>query len=180
MLCGAMSGPLTFLVASPHLHGEVFGGTVILLLEHDSKGAMGLIVNAPTPQPVSELLAGAEGQAAPAWLGGPVDPTLGWCLYPDALELDGEISLVPGLNVSSSLDVLRAVMESGQTYMLVLGYAGWGAGQLAGEARAGAWVWVEQDTPELLWNIPAPDRWNEALRRLGVVPGTIMPGGAQA
>jgi putative transcriptional regulator len=175
-----MSGPLTFLVASPHLHGEVFGGTVILLLEHDEKGAMGLIVNVPTPQPVSELMAGAEDQTVPAWLGGPVDPMLGWCLYPDALELDGEIRLVPGLNVSSSLDVLRAVMESAQPYMLVLGYAGWSAGQLTEESRVGAWVWVEQDTADLLWEVPAADRWSEALRRLGVSPSTIMPGGAQA
>ncbi len=175
-----MSGPLTFLVASPHLRGAVFGGAVILLLEHDEKGALGLIVNAPTPQPISELIEGAAGQSGPAWLGGPVDPTLGWCLYPDALELDGEIRLVPGLNVSSSLEVLHAVMESGQRYMLVLGYAGWGPGQLTEEARVGAWVWVEQDTPELLWDVPAPERWAEALRRLGVTPGTIMPGGAQA
>lgn len=175
-----MSGPLTFLVASPHLQGEVFGGTVILLLEHDAQGAMGLIVNAPTPQPVSELMAGAEGQDAPAWLGGPVDPTLGWCLYPDPLQLSGEIRLVPGLNVSSSLDVLHAVMASGQPYMLVLGYAGWSAGQLTEEARAGAWVWVEQDTPDLLWKVPPAERWGEALRRLGVTPSTIMPGGAQA
>ncbi|GGL96305.1 DUF179 domain-containing protein [Deinococcus aerophilus] len=171
---------MTFLVASPHLRGAVFGGAVILLLEHDEKGALGLIVNAPTPQPISELIEGAEDQSAPAWLGGPVDPTLGWCLYPDALELDGEIRLVPGLNVSSSLEVLHAVMESGQRYMLVLGYAGWGPGQLTEEARVGTWVWVEQDTPELLWDVPAAERWAEALRRLGVTPGTIMPGGAQA
>lgn len=176
----AMSGPLTFIVASPHLRGSLFEGTVILLLEHDEKGAMGLIVNAPTPQTVSELVPEAQGQELPAWLGGPVDPSLGWCLYPDSLELDGEIQLVGGLNVTSSLEVLRAVMESGQRYMLVLGYAGWGAGQLTNEAREGTWVWVEQDTPELLWNVPAEDRWAESLRRLGVRPGTIMPGGAQA
>jgi putative transcriptional regulator len=175
-----MSGPLTFLVASPHLRGAVFGGAVILLLEHDEKGALGLIVNAPTPQPISELIEGTGGQDEPAWLGGPVDPTLGWCLYPDALDLDGEIRLVPGLNVSSSLEVLHAVLESGQRYMLVLGYAGWGPGQLTEEARVGTWVWVEQDTPELLWDVPAAERWSEALRRLGVTPGTIMPGGAQA
>lgn len=175
-----MSGPLTFLVASPHLRGEIFEGSVILLLEHDQKGAMGLIVNVPTPQSVSELMADAAGQDDHAWLGGPVDPTLGWCLYPTPLGLDGEVSLVDGLNVTSSLDVLRAVMDSGQPYMLVLGYAGWSPGQLAEEAREGTWVWVEQDTPDLLWKVPAERRWADALRRLGVTPGKIMPGGAQA
>ncbi|THF85084.1 YqgE/AlgH family protein [Deinococcus sp. KSM4-11] len=175
-----MSGPITFLVASPHLHGGVFEGTVILLLEHDTKGAMGLIVNAPLPQSVSELMADTPGQEQPGWLGGPVDPTLGWCLYRDPMGLDGEVHVVDGLMVSSSLEVLRAVMNSGQPYRLVLGYAGWGAGQLTEEAREGAWVWVEQDTPELLWDVPPEQQWAEALKRLGVTPGTIMPGGAQA
>ncbi|WP_221090826.1 YqgE/AlgH family protein [Deinococcus aquaedulcis] len=175
-----MSSLITFLVASPHLRGGVFEGTVILLLEHDQKGAMGLIVNAPMPHTVSDLLPDAPGQPAPAWLGGPVDPTLGWCLYPQAVGLEGEIRLLPNLNVSSSLDVLRAVMAQEQRYMLVLGYAGWSAGQLADEAREGSWVWVEQDSPDLLWDVPARERWQAALDRLGVVPDTIMPGGAQA
>ncbi|MFC4427999.1 YqgE/AlgH family protein [Deinococcus navajonensis] len=175
-----MSAPLTFLVASPHLQGEVFEGTVILLLEHDHKGAMGVIVNAPTPQTVAELMADATGQTRRAWLGGPVDPTLGWCLYQEAVGLQGEVKLAPKLYLSSSLDVLHAVMASGQEYMLVLGYAGWTAGQLEEEARQGAWVWVEQPTPDLLWQVPPGQRWSEALRRLGVNPGTLMPGGAQA
>ncbi|MBZ9750707.1 YqgE/AlgH family protein [Deinococcus sp. HMF7604] len=175
-----MSSPVMFLVASPHLRGGVFEGTVILLLEHDQKGAMGLIVNQPMSQSVSELLTETPGQDDPAWLGGPVDPTLGWCLYPEAVGIDGEMRLLPGLNVSSSLEVLQAVMAAGQRYMLVLGYAGWSPGQLAQEAREGAWVWVEQDSPDLLWDVPASGRWPAALARLGVTPETIMPGGAQA
>lgn len=175
-----MSGPLTFLVASPHLQGSLFGGAVVLLLEHDTQGAMGLIVNQPTGQSVSELLPDLPGQDETTWLGGPVDPALGWCLYEYAVGLDGEVKLCEGLHVTSSLEVLQAVAQSAQRYMLLLGYSGWGGGQLAEEAREGSWVWVEQDTPELLWNVDAPERWAEALRRLGVTPGTIMPGGAQA
>lgn len=175
-----MSGPLTFLVASPHLQGSLFGGAVILLLEHDAGGAMGLIVNQPTGQSVSELLPDLPGQSETTWLGGPVDPALGWCLYEHAVGLEGEVKLTEGLHVTSSLEVLQAVAGSAQRYMLLLGYAGWSGDQLTEEAREGSWVWVEQDTPELLWNVGAEDRWAEALRRLGVTPGTIMPGGAQA
>ncbi len=179
-MLGAMSGPLTFLAASPHLRGELFENAVILLLEHDEQGALGLIINLQTPQTVSELMADAPGQYEQAWLGGPVDPTLGWCLYQRSVGFEGEVELVAGLYMSSSLEVLRAVMDSKQTYMLVLGYTGWGQGQLAQEARQGVWLWVEQDTPDLLWQVAAAERWDEAFRRLGVNPGTIMPGGAQA
>ncbi|WP_216321600.1 YqgE/AlgH family protein [Deinococcus aestuarii] len=175
-----MPAPLTFLVASPHLHG-FFEGAVILLLEHDEKGAMGLVVTSPLRQTVQELLPDVPGgEAGSAWSGGPVDPTVGWCLYRESTNLPGEVRLAPGLLVTSSLDVLRAVMASGQTFMLLLGYAGWAAGQLTEEAREGTWLWVEQDTPDLLWKVSAGERWQAALDHLGVNPGTIMPGGAQA
>ena len=176
-----MTVPLTFLVASPHLRGSAFEGAVILLLEHDASGAMGLLVNAPLTQSVAELLPDTPTTGAgTAWAGGPVEPGVGWCLYREALNLPGEVRLVPGLYVTSSLDVLHAVMASDQPYMLLLGYSGWSAGQLTEEAREGTWLWVEQDTPELIWDVPAENRWQAALDRLGVNPGTIMPGGAQA
>jgi putative transcriptional regulator len=176
-----MTVPLTFLVASPHLRGSAFEGAVILLLEHDEGGAMGLLVNAPLTQSVADLLPDAPGgEAGSAWAGGPVDSGVGWCLYRTPLNRSGEVRLVPGLLVSSSLDVLHGVMASGQPYMLLLGYAGWAPGQLTEEARAGTWLWVEQDTPELLWDVPAGERWQAALNRLGVNPRMIMPGGAQA
>lgn len=175
-----MSGPLTFLVASPHLRGSLFEGTVILLLEHDQQGAMGLIINARTNQTIPHFLPDLTGHPEPVWLGGPVDPALGWCLYPQPVNLPGEIHLVDGLNVSSSMEVLQAVVDSGQRYMLILGYSGWAAGQLTEEAREGTWVWVEQQDPSLLWDVPAEQQWQEALDRLGVNASTIMPGGAQA
>lgn len=175
-----MSGPLTFLVASPHLRGSLFEGSVILLLEHDTKGAMGLIINFPTDQSVSTLLPDLPAQEQTASFGGPVDPSLGWCLYQYPLNLPGELQLVPGLNVSSSLEVLNDVIASGQPYRLLLGYCGWSSGQLSDEAREGTWVWVEQDTPDLVWSVPHEQVWQEALKRLGVSASTIMPGGAQA
>lgn len=176
-----MTVPLTFLAASPHLRGSLFEGAVILLLEHDETGAMGLLVTAPLQQRVQELLPDLPDSAAGgAWAGGPVDPAVGWCLYRHELNLEGEIRLAPELLVTSSLDVLHAVAASGQPYMLLLGYTGWGPGQLAEEAREGTWLWIEQDTPELLWAVPPEERWQAALARLGVNPGTIMPGGAQA
>ncbi|SMB95111.1 YqgE/AlgH family protein [Deinococcus hopiensis] len=176
-----MTVPLTFLVASPHLHGSLFGGAVILLLEHDTSGAMGLLLTAPLHQSVAELLPDLPGgERGSVWSGGPVEPGVGWCLYRTPLKLEGEVRLAHGLCVTSSLDVLHAVAASGQDYLLLLGYAGWAAGQLTEEAREGTWLWVEQDTPELVWDVPAASRWQSALDRLGVKPGTIMPGGAQA
>ncbi|GBF07570.1 hypothetical protein DAERI_150088 [Deinococcus aerius] len=176
-----MTAPLTFLVASPHLRGSLFEHAVILLLEHDETGALGLLVTAPLSQSVAELLPDLTGGGAgTVWAGGPVEPGVGWCLYRTPLNLEGEMRLAPGLLVTSSLDVLHAVAASGQEFMLLLGYTGWAPTQLTDEAREGTWLWVEQDTPELIWDVPVEGRWQAALDRLGVNPGTIMPGGAQA
>lgn len=177
----AMSGPLTFLVASPHLRGSFFEGAVILLLEHDAQGAMGLIINQPMPNPVSELLPDLRGDVSrPVWLGGPVDPSLGWCLYRKAVGLESEVELVRGLTVSSSLGVLHKVAELHEDYRLILGYAGWGAGQLTEEARDGTWLWVEEETARLIWDTPPEKCWQAALDTLGVNASTIVAGGAQA
>lgn len=176
-----MTGPLTFLVASPHLRGSLFEEAVILLLEHDQQGAMGLLVHLPTEKTLGEMLPEVlPGNTEPLWVGGPVDPSLGWCLYGTPVGRGEELELVPGLMVSSHLETLRAVAASGQRFMLLLGYAGWSAGQLTEEAREGTWLWVEQDSPDLIWNVEAQERWAEALRRLGVTPETIVSGGAQA
>ncbi|WP_034385381.1 YqgE/AlgH family protein [Deinococcus sp. YIM 77859] len=176
-----MTVPLTFLVASPHLKGSLFEEAVILLLEHDETGAMGLLITAPVRQNVADLLPDLpRSEAGSVWAGGPVELGVGWCLYRQPLNLEGEVRLAEGLLVTSSLDVLHAVAESGQPFMLMLGYTGWAPGQLAQEAREGTWLWVEQDTPELLWDVPPAQRWQAALDRLGVNPVTIMPGGAQA
>lgn len=175
-----MSAPLTFLVASPHLRGSFFEGAVILLLEHDQDGAMGLIINQTLPNSVSELLPELSSETAPVWLGGPVDPSLGWCLYRHPVGQPGEMQLSEGLTISSSLGVLHQVAAQGQEYRLILGYAGWGAGQLTEEAREGTWLWVEQDTAHLIWEVDPADCWQAALDVLGVSAQTIVPGGAQA
>jgi len=176
-----MTVPLTFLVASPHLRGSLFGGAVILLLEHDETGAMGLLLTAPLHEGLGDLMPELPGaERGSVWSGGPVEPGVGWCLYRTPLNLEGEVRLTAGLCVTSSLDVLHAVAASGQRFMMLLGYAGWGPGQLTEEAREGTWIWVEQDAPDLIWDVPPASRWQAALDRLGVKPGTIMPGGAQA
>lgn len=176
----AMSGPLTFLVASPHLRGTFFEDSVMLLLEHDQEGAMGLMINRPLPNTVADLLPDFASEQTNTWLGGPVDPAMGWCLYQNPTGLSGEIRLLNRLFVSSSLEVLQTVIATGQPYRLVLGYAGWAAGQLTDEAREGTWLWVEQDSARLLWDVPAAQCWQAALDVLGVNAATIMPGGAQA
>lgn len=171
--------PLTYLVATPHLTGSMFERSVILLLEHSPEGAMGLIVSLQTEMPIGELLPSAKGRRDFAWLGGPVDPQVGWCLYTRPTGQGGELRLAENLFVTSSLEILDEVMRGGDPFMLLLGYAGWGAGQLEEETKIGNWLFLEADA-DLALDVPPDERWNRAWELLGVDPATLVAGGAQA
>lgn len=174
-----MAAPLTFLVASPHLTGGMFERGVVLLLEHNAGGAMGLMVNAQTDLRLGDLLSSAAGREELAWLGGPLEPHIGWCLYETSTGQAGEVRLAPNLFVTSGLEVLEVVLRQPGRFMLLLGYAGWSAGQLDREIKEGGWLWVEAD-PTLVLEVPPDERWTRALDLLGVNPASVMPGGAQA
>ncbi len=151
------------LVATPGLRDQHFGRTVVLMLEHNDDGALGLILNR------ARLVGGAE--AVPHWAdrlawpsrlheGGPVstDSIIGLGLGP-AKPVDGISPLLGRLGV---VDLHRDPMDlpGVEEVRLFSGYAGWTAGQLETEVAAGGWIVVdarEEDArtadPEGLWRL---------------------------
>ncbi len=182
------------LLAMPHLADPNFHRAVVLMIEHDDDGSFGLIINRPSTMSVSSLLVALEmswrGDAgAVVWTGGPVMPTTGWVLHEPSmrvgrgatslkvgLETDGTVSFAPGLDLSTSPDKLRLIAEEppGRTRFL-LGYSGWGPGQLADEMARGSWLHADAD-PALIFETPADSLWESALRSLGVSPESIVQG----
>jgi putative transcriptional regulator len=156
-----MNGRL--LVATPALGDPNFTRAVIFVLDHDEEGTLGVVINRPTPVPVTEVLPPwSEYAAAPhvVFQGGPValDSALGLARVPDGAEplgwrrVAGPIGLVdldaPPEALGAQLSALR----------IFAGYAGWGPGQLQGELEQGAWFVVAaeaedafSDEPERLW-----------------------------
>ena len=102
---------------------------------------------------------------------GPVEPRRGFVLHSrdwggqDTLDVAGRWSL------SSTVDVLRAIAgEKGPSRWLVaLGYAGWGEGQLDVELTGAGWLNVGGDD-SLLWHTPAPERWRRGYEAQGIDP----------
>ena len=164
-----LSGRL--LVASPTLQDANFRRTVILMLDHGSDGALGLVVNRPMEVDVSSVLpAWQPYTTAPGRLfqGGPVqlDSALGLVAMPgnngsDAVGvrlLNGSIGLV-------DLDAPPEVIASGLAGLRIFaGYAGWAAGQLENEIREGAWYVVDSEPRDAFSDYPEK-LWREVLRR---------------
>lgn len=169
---------LSFLVATPQLQDELFAHAVILVLSHDTDGAVGLMVNRPTQMPVSELLDDVPVQRKNAWLAGPVEQRLGWCVYYQALHLADEYCVGAGVYVSTSLETIQTLLAQHLDFEIFLGYSGWDAGQLERECAEGSWLWLNTDASFL--STPAQDRWLKAYQLLGVQPNRMASGSAHA
>ena len=167
------------LVAMPQLHDPHFTRAVVLMIEHNEQGSFGLLINQPSPIRASELLqslemAWAGDDHAVVWSGGPVSPSTGWVLHEPVTELDalevggGTTTIAPGLALSTSPERLRslAARPPGRIRLL-LGYSGWGAGQLASEMAAGSWLHTSID-PALIFDLEPDEMWAAAVRSLGI------------
>jgi putative transcriptional regulator len=178
------------LLAMPQLVDPNFTRAVVLMIEHNDEGSFGLIVNQPSDLEARELLASLEmewhgGDDQVVWAGGPVMPTSGWVLHSpsDAVgpaqpsfEAGSTIEIVAGLHLSTSPDSLEALaLDPPARVRLLLGYSGWGPGQLASEMARGSWLHADAD-PDIVFDAPAGRMWEAALRSLGIDPDKIVQG----
>ncbi|WP_088290578.1 YqgE/AlgH family protein [Kineosporia sp. A_224] len=152
------------LVATPLLTDPNFDRTVVLMLDHNDEGALGIVVNRPLDVDVDKVLPVWQPHVtAPGRLfkGGPVqlDSALGVVAVPgDATEPVGVKRIIGALGLVD-LDTPPEVVVGGIAGLRIFaGYAGWGAGQLEAEIDEGAWFVVDaeardpfSDEPQRLW-----------------------------
>jgi putative transcriptional regulator len=170
------------LLSMPQLVDPNFNRTVVLLCKHSEDGAFGLVVNRPlvtsgrvvinTEPPVE------TERELDVWVGGPVEPHRSWMLVgeePDAKEELRGWRIAEGLYLSTSPDLLQRLLEPSppERTRLIVGYAGWGAGQLEAELSASAWL-ISDVSADLIFNSPADCMWEAAIRRLGADPAMLQ------
>ncbi|HQL47103.1 MAG TPA: YqgE/AlgH family protein, partial [Holophaga sp.] len=133
------------LVASPLLLDPNFLHSVVLLIDHDANGSMGVVLNRPLPLTLericeeSRLAYGGDPEAT-AFRGGPVEPQRGIILVRGGLPGAEDTVLDFTDFVSYRKDLLEDLLQQPEAvFRLFLGYAGWGPGQLEGEREQGAW-----------------------------------------
>jgi putative transcriptional regulator len=129
------------LIASPRLQDPNFVKAVVLLIQHDKSGAMGLILNRPLPTSVREavapLLGDAFGMELPLHLGGPCEGPL--MVLHGRSEAAAE--LIPGVSFTTDREEIEQLMEvPGPPLKFFAGYSGWTSEQLEAEIEEGAWL----------------------------------------
>jgi putative transcriptional regulator len=166
----------------PQMLDPNFARSVVLLCEHATEGAFGLVVNRPSDVSAAEAVHLEppldHSNDLPLLIGGPVEPHRGWILTSQAPEGVEHRGLGAGLFLSASPVLLRRVLTSRplpkRTHVLA-GYAGWGPGQLDEELAQSAWL-ISPVELDLIFEIPAAASWDMAIRRLGADPHLLQMG----
>lgn len=177
------------LIAMPDMGDPRFEKSVIYMCAHAREGAMGLIVNKPTPEirftELLEQLSIDEGELATdvrVHYGGPVETGRGFVLHTaDYASGAGTMEVAAGIAMTATLDILEDIaMGAGpKRSMLGLGYAGWGPGQLEGEIAQNGWL-VADATDDILFGRAAEHKWTAALKVLGIDPLMLSSSGGSA
>jgi putative transcriptional regulator len=169
-----------FLLSMPQMADPNFAKAVVLLCDYTDEGAFGLVVNRQMDEPAWTLVKTEPpirvDPNLKLWIGGPVDPQRTWVLMSEAQGPDDEQrEICPGLLLSVSKDLTLQLLQAPPTSRsrVLVGYAGWGPGQLDQEIAASAWLTLNVD-PALIFNVPPDQMWEVAIRRLGADPSALQ------
>jgi putative transcriptional regulator len=173
------SAPI-LLVSMPQMADPNFARTVILLCEYTDAGAFGLVVNRQMSEAARDVVKTAPpvriNPDVRLWMGGPVDPQRTWVLMSEAQGPDEEQrEICPGVLLSVSHELTLQLLQNppSSRARVIVGYAGWAAGQLDKELAESAWLTTEVD-PLLIFGVPPDQMWEAAIRRLGANPAALQ------
>lgn len=171
-----------FLMAMPLLADLNFYQTVTCICEYTPAGSVGVIVNRVHPSLTGkdifdelemEYISGAE--SIPIHIGGPVHIGEIFVLHGPPFDWEGCHMTTPTLAMSNTRDILEAVaMGRGpKSFIIALGCAGWGPGQLESEIKENAWM-TSHIFEEIIFDMPIDMRWEEAMKKIGIDPALLL------
>ncbi len=165
----------TLLAAGPDMLDPNFMHAVVLICQHSGEGAYGLVVNRLAKHTTKDVLSDelALGRLeVPLYIGGPVGLDTLQVLHRAPARLQGGAEIVNGIWIGADLESLGAYAreapgEFRRYVRLVLGYSGWGEGQLEGELGVGVWL-PAACSAEQVFGIEPARLWRTVVRSIGV------------
>jgi len=184
---GYLDGQL--LVAMPVMGDPRFERSVIYLCAHSAEGAMGIMVNRPAgaidfPQLLMQLniinkddqiKLSDSAESMKVLSGGPVDTGRGFVLHSsDYFIANATLKINDGVSLTTTVDILKAIAngKGPKHAILALGYAGWRPGQLETEIQDNGWLHCDADA-DLIFGDDVEDKYDRALRKIGIDPGML-------
>jgi putative transcriptional regulator len=173
-----------FLIAMPGMKDGNFARAVVYICAHSAAGAMGFIINRPQPISFTDVLLHlklldqteaimlpSDTRDFPILSGGPVETGRGFVLHTDDFVSESSIPVSDEISLTATLDIIRAICNGrGPTRAtMLLGYAGWGAGQLELEISSNGWLNCPAND-DLIFDRALEGKYERALALMGVRP----------
>ncbi len=167
-----------FLMAMPAMADPNFSKTVTCICEHTANGAVGIVINrlhtGITCKDIFKELDIEYNEnvaSMPVHIGGPVNVGEIFILHGQPLRWEGSLEVSPSLAISNTKDVLTAIATGTgpQPFLLALGCAGWGPGQLESEIKENVWL-TGPMTEQIIFKTPVESKWQEAVKEVGIDP----------
>lgn len=165
-----------FIIAMPNLADPNFFHTVTYMCQHNKDGALGIVINRSTDMKLGEIfkqmninVTAPEAAETPIFAGGPVQQEHGFVVHTAGGAWNATLPVSASISLTTSRDILEAIAigEGPEQYLVALGYAGWGEGQLEREIIDNAWL----NTPfnaQVLFDVPVGQRWKAAADQIGI------------
>ncbi len=165
----------SFLISTSKMPDPRFQEKLIYMCGHNDDGALGLVVNNPLQDvTLDEILRSAdipvpEFLFPPVYIGGPVEMGSGFILYSADYQAESQLEVSSTICLSSDPQILRDIAENKgpNHYMFLLGYAGWGPGQLENELTDNGWLTLPAED-KVIFNTPDSEKWKTAAQKYGI------------
>ena len=165
-----------FIIAMPNLVDKYFFHSVIYMCQHNDEGALGIVINRPINMKLGDVfdqmktpVTSEKATQGLVFAGGPIQQERGFVLHNTGSEWDMTLPVSDKVSLTTSRDVIEAIaLDKGpESYIVALGYAGWGEGQLEQEILANAWLNCPYNK-QILFDTPADNRWTAAANQIGI------------
>ena len=165
----------SFLVSTMKMPDPRFAEQVIYICAHNEEGTMGMAINKVSPLfTMDQVLKGAnlpvpDDILQPVHLGGPVEMESAFILYGPGYQTKHQIEISETVALSREARVLEdiALSRGPEKYLFVLGYAGWGPGQLEHELIDEGWLAIPGDD-QIIFDVADHEKWQMAATRYGI------------
>jgi len=163
-----------FLISMPHMTDPFFQKSLVYICEHDSDGAMGIIINKTlSSQNVQDILTQTGLNTIKphpeVYLGGPVAIDTGLILHDASYKSEGELKITTKVKLTSNNQIIEDIINNigPKDYLFSLGYSGWGEGQLEREIEDGDWLIMPANYKHI-FELPNHTKWSTAAIQFGI------------
>lgn len=176
------------LIAMPNLTDPFFSRSVTCICEHKEEGAFGIVIS-QTHSTITEkdffesldIECNKENSDRKIYFGGPVQKYNVFVLHGPPFHWQNCFTISKTLGMSSTIDILQSIASGTgpENYLIATGCAGWAPGQLEAEMKRNAWITCPLDD-QLIFHVPAGEKWEMSMKKLGIDPAFIPDGAGHA